>query len=85
MKQFVSILTLFALLNLSVANYSFAGEVEKKPLKLEEMVVLAQEEAQDFEATRKTEAGIQDGYGILALALAIGVGYLVYDQIENDD
>ena len=85
MKHFVSFFTILAVLNLSFANFSIGGEVEKKPLKLEEMVVLAQEEARDFEETRETEAGVQNGYGMLALALAIGVGYLVYDQIENRD
>lgn len=83
MKHFVSILTLFAILNLSFANFTLGGEVEKKPLKLEEMVVLAQEEARDFEKTRDTEAGLQDGYGILSLALVAVVAYVIIDQVQD--
>jgi hypothetical protein len=84
MKHFVSILTLFAILNLSFANFSLGGEVEKKPLKLEEMFVLAQEEVQDFEKTRDTEAGLNDGYGILALALIGVVTWVIVDQVNED-
>ncbi len=85
MKKIVAFLLILACLNLPVANYLHAGEVQKKPLQLEEMVELAQEQVQDYEETRNTEAGIANGYGILTLALAIGVGYLIYDQVNDDD
>ena len=85
MKTFVAILSLFALMNLTVAKYATAGEVAKKPLNLQEMVELNNEQAQDFEAVKDTEAGIANGYGLFTLALAIGVGYLVYDEIQNED
>lgn len=84
MKQIFSIFLVLAMLNLSFANFSFGREVEKKPLKLEEMVELAKEQAKDYQETRETDAGLQDGYGILALAMAAAIGYFVYDQIQND-
>lgn len=85
MKKIVAFLLILACLNLPVAGYLHAGEVQKKPLKFEEMVALSQEQVQDYEETRDTEAGIANGYGILTLALAVAVGYLVYDQINDDD
>ncbi|MCB1232538.1 MAG: hypothetical protein KDN19_19985 [Verrucomicrobiae bacterium] len=85
MKKIVAFLLILACLNLPVANYLRAGEVQKKPLKFDEMVELAKEQVQDYAETRDTEAGIANGYGLLTLALAIGVGYLVYDQVNNND
>jgi hypothetical protein len=85
MKNFFTVICLLAFLNLTFAKFSFAGEVEKKPLNLQEMVVLNQEQAQDFQQTRETEAGMQNGYGILTLAMAVVIGYLVYDQIQEED
>lgn len=85
MKQFFSVFLVLAMLNLSFANFSFGGEVEKKPLQLEEMIELAKEQANDYQETRETDAGLKDGYGVLALAMAAAIGYFVYDQIQDDD
>jgi hypothetical protein len=85
MKKIVTLLLILACLHLPVAGYLRAAEVQKKPLQLEEMVVLAREQVQDYEETKNTEAGIANGYGLLTLALAIAVGYLVYEQIEDKD
>lgn len=74
-----------ALLNLSLLQYSTAGEVQKKPLDIDEMVSLTKEQAVDFGATQEVEAGIQNGYGLLTLAFAIGVGYLISRELDKDD
>lgn len=85
MKKIVAFLLILACLNLPVASYLQAGEVQKKPLQFDEMVALSQEQIQDYEETRNTEAGIANGYGLLTLALAVAVGYLVYEQVNDDD
>lgn len=85
MKKIVASLLILAFLNLPVANYLRAGEVQKKPLQIEEMVDLAREQVKDYEETKNTEAGIANGYGILTLALAVGVGYLIYNEVQDDD
>lgn len=84
MKNFVTFFLLLALFNLPMAGMLHAGEVKKKPLQLKEMVELAREQDKDYEETRKTEAGIANGYGILTLALAAAVGYVVYQQVNDD-
>ena len=85
MKKLVTLLLILAFVHLPVAGYLRAAEVQKKPLNLEEMVGLAREQVKDYEETKTTEAGIANGYGILTLALAIAVGYLVYEQIQDKD
>ena len=83
MKHVVTTLLVLAFLNLSFATYATGGEVEKRPLNLEEMVVLTQEQREDYEETRKTEAGLANGYGILSLAVAAAVTYFVYDEVQD--
>ncbi len=85
MKKIVAFMLILAFLNLPVASSLRAGEVQKKPLQMEEMVDLAREQVQDFQETRTTEAGVANGYGILTLALAIGVGYLIYEEVQDRD
>lgn len=85
MKHIVTILALVALVNFTIAPYSVAGEVKRQPLQMQEMVELKIEEANDFDIVEETEAGIQNGYGIFALALAVAVGYVVSEQINDDD
>lgn len=83
MKHVLTILLLLAMLHLPVAGHLRAGEIQKQPLQLEEMVELTREQMQDFAETRETEAGIANGYGILTLALAIAVGVLIYNEVND--
>ncbi len=85
MKIIVSFLSIFALFALTVAPYAQGGEVKKQPLKMDEAVELYQEQAQDFKEVKDTEAGMQNGYGLLGLGLAVLVGYIVADQIDDND
>jgi len=84
MKHFVTLLVIVTLLNLGVAGYAVAGPVEKQPLQIQEMVALQEKQAADHKDIEDIEAGIKDGYGILILLLVVGVGYLVYDQVQSD-
>ena len=85
MKKIVTLLLIVACLHLPVAGYVRAAEVQKKPLQFDEMVDLAREQVKDYEETKNTEAGIANGYGLLTVALAVAVGYLIYEQIEDED
>ncbi|NNE90015.1 MAG: hypothetical protein HKN23_00060 [Verrucomicrobiales bacterium] len=85
MKIFTSFLTIFAILTLSFAPFAQAGEVKKQPLKIEQAVELAAEEAVDFEDVKNTEGGIQNGYGLMGLALAVLAGYFIKEQIDDED
>jgi hypothetical protein len=85
MKVFVTALSLFAFLNLTLLEYSTAGEVQKKPLDISEMVSLTKEQAVDFGEMQEVEAGLANGYGLLTLAFAIGVGYLISKELDKDD
>ncbi len=85
MKHFVTLLAIATLLNLSVAGYSVAGPVKKQPLQVQELVALQEKQATDHQDIEGIEAGIKDGYGILIILLIVGVGYLIYDQINEDD
>lgn len=82
MKKLLALILAVAVLGLNVAP---AGEVKKKPLKVEQAVELEERQEKDREQVKDTEAGIKNGYGILNMALIIGVGYLIYDRIENND
>jgi len=84
MKKFTTFFLFLALTNLPMAGYLRAGEVKKKPLQLEEMVELAREQDKDYEETRNIEAGIANGYGIMTLALAAVVVFVVSEQLSND-
>ena len=85
MKVFVTALSLLAFLNLSLLEYSTAGEVQKKPLDISEMVSLTKEQAADFGQTQEVEAGLANGYGLLTLAFAGAVTWLIVDEINRDD
>ena len=85
MKVFVTVLSTLAFLNLTALEYGTAGEVQKKPLGIEEMVSLTKEQAVDFGDTQEVEAGLTNGYGLLTLAFAIGVGYLISTELDKDD
>ncbi|MGB3120000.1 MAG: hypothetical protein WBE58_14360 [Verrucomicrobiales bacterium] len=82
MKKLVALTLAVAVLGMNVAQ---AGEVKKKPLKVQQAVELQQKQDKDYEEVKTTEAGIKNGYGLMNMALIIGVGYLVYDRIENND
>jgi hypothetical protein len=85
MKKLFTLFLMAACLHLPVAAHLRAGEIKKKPLNLDEMVVLAREQVKDYEETKNTEAGIANGYGLLTLALAIAAGYLISEQLSDDD
>ena len=85
MKHFVTLLAMVTLLNMSVAGYSIAGTVKKQPLQVQELVALQKKQAADHQDVEDIEAGLKDGYGILVLLLVVGVGYLIYDQANDDD
>jgi hypothetical protein len=84
MKHFVTLLAMVTLLNLSVAGYSVAGTVKKQPLQVQEIVALQEKQAADHQDVEDIEAGLKGGYGILILLLVVGVGYLIYDQTQDD-
>ncbi|MDA7673085.1 hypothetical protein OAK81_00980 [Verrucomicrobiales bacterium] len=87
MKQIFSIFAIVALVTLTFAPYTHAGEVKKQPLKIEQAVELYKKQAQDFEEVKHTEAGLQNGYGLLGLGLAVLAGYVIKEQLDdsNDD
>lgn len=85
MKKLFAFFALAAMANLSIASYSMGGEVKKQPLQLEEQAELSKQQADDHPQVRHIAAGVTSGYGLVQLAAAIGVGYLTYDQIFNDD
>jgi hypothetical protein len=84
MKHFFKVLLVIALANVALGTVSYGGEVKKQPLKMEEKQELSEEEAKDHPDVRHVAAGLTSGYGIIQLAAAVGIGYLVYDQIEGD-
>ena len=84
MKKFIASLLILACLNLPMAGTLHAGEVQKKPLKTEEMVELAREQVKDYQETRNTEAGMKDGYGLLTIALVGVVAYVIVEQANDD-
>lgn len=84
MKKFIASLLILACLNLSTGGFLHAGEVQRKPLKVEEMVELAQEQANDYEETKETEAGMKNGYGLLTIALVGVVTYVIIEQANDD-
>ena len=84
MKKLIASLLILACLNLSTAGMLSAGEVQKKPLKAEEMAELAQEQVKDYQETRHTQAGMKDGYGILTIALVGVVAYVIVEQANDD-
>ena len=84
MKKFIASLLTLACLNLPMAGTLHAGEVQKKPLKTEEMVELAREQVKDYQETRNTEAGMKDGYGLLTIALVGVVTYVIIEQANDD-
>jgi hypothetical protein len=47
----------------------FAGEVEKKPLNLDEISSLISQEQTDKPQIEKTEAGLNDGAGLFAAGI----------------
>jgi len=85
MKKIFTFFALVAVANLSLASYSIGGEVKKQPLQLEEKVELTKQEAQDHPEVQHIAAGVTSGYGIIQLAAALGVGYLAYEQLTDDD
>jgi len=85
MKHVVTILALVALVNFTIAPYSVGGEVKRQPLQMQEMVELKQLEAEAFDVVEETEAGIANGYGLFTVALAVAVGYVVANQIDDDE
>ena len=85
MKKFFAILALIALANFNLATLSIGGENKKQPLQLEEKVELTKQEAKDHPEVRYVTAGVTSGYGIIQLAAIVGVGYLAYDQLTDDD
>ena len=85
MKKIFTFFALVALANLSLASYSLGGEVKKQPLQLEEKAALTKQEAKDHPEVQHIAAGVTSGYGIIQLAAALGVGYLAYEQISDDD
>jgi len=84
MKKIFTFFALVAVANLSLASHSLAGEVKKQPLQLEEKVELTKQEAQDHPEVQHIAAGVTSGYGIIQLAAALGVGYLAYEQLNDD-
>ena len=85
MKKIFKFLLVLALAPLALGPMTYAGEVEKQPLKMEQQQELSREQAEDHPEVRHVTAGITSGYGIIQLAAAIGVGYLFYDLIADDD
>ncbi len=85
MKLLITIFSIFAFMNLSVAQFCFGAEAQKKPLQLNEMAALNQQQAADQEELQGTTAGLANGYGLLTLLLVAGVAYLIYDNLEDDD
>lgn len=83
MKKVFTFFALVAVANLSLASYSIGGEVKKQPLQLEEKIELTKQEAKDHPEVKHIAAGVTSGYGIIQLAAAIGVGYLVYEQVND--
>jgi len=74
MKHWIATLLAAALLFSSPGAY--AGSVEKKPLNLQEITMLAVEEELDKPTLEDTEAGLKSGSGLIIL-LIIGVVILV--------
>ena len=85
MKKIFAILALIALANFNFTTLSIGGENKKQPLQLEEKMELTKQEAKDHPEVCYVVAGITNGYGIIVLAAVAGVGYIVYDQISDDD
>ena len=75
MKQIFSVFLVLAMVNLSFANFSFGGEVEKKPLQLEEMVELATRTGMLWDPVRMIEA-VQAREQLQSTAMPNGVALL---------
>ena len=73
MKHWIA--TLLASVMLLSSPAAFAGSVEKKPLNLQEITMLAVEEELDKDTHAETEAGLKSGSGLIVL-LIIGVAIL---------
>jgi hypothetical protein len=74
MKHWIA--TLLASVMLLSSPAAYAGSVEKKPLNLQEITMLAVEEELDKDTLAETEAGLKSGSGLIVL-LIIGVAILI--------